>query len=101
MNEANSLDHLPFDKVRQMLAADNIPLEALESFLANTQTPEIRKLLLAAIVRLLAKTRIEVARKKEELTEAEQRQKKIEAILRQYADDQQDYDDSQPDSPSP
>lgn len=84
-----------------MLAADNISVEALEVFLANTRTPEIRKLLLAAIARLLAKTRIEVARKKEDLTEAEQRQKKIEAILRQHAADQQDYDDSEPGSPSP
>lgn len=32
--------------------------------------------------------------------EAEQRQKKIEAILRQHDADQQDYDDSEPVSPS-
>ena len=101
MNDPKSLDGLPIDKVRQILAADNISVAALEVFLANTQNPEIRKLILAAIARLLANTRIEVARKKEELTEAEQRQKKIEAILRQHAADQQDYDDRESSSPSP
>lgn len=101
MNAANSLDHLPIDKVRQMLEADNISLEDLEGLLTNTQDPKIRKLLLEAIARLLTKTRAEVARKKDELAEAEQRQKRIEAILRQHADDQQDTDDRDPDSPSP
>lgn len=100
MNDQKSLDGLPIDKVRQILAADNISVEALEAFLANTQNPEIRKLILAAIARLLAKTHAEVARKKDELAEAEQRQKRIEAILSQHADDQQD-DDSEPGSPRP
>lgn len=101
MNAANSLDHLPIDKVRQMLEADNISLEELEGLLTNTQDPKIRKLLLEAIARLLAKARTEVARKKEKLAEAEQLQKRIEAILRQHADDQQDTDDRDPGSPSP
>lgn len=101
MNEEDCLDHVPIDKIRRMLARDDIPLETLESFLANTRDPKIRKLLLEAIARLLTKTRAEVARKKDELAEAEQRQKRIEAILRQHAAELQDEDDSKPGSPRP
>lgn len=81
MNEENCLDHVPIDKIRRMLARDDIPLETLESFLANTRDPAIRKLLVAAIARLQAKTRSEIARKKQDLEEAERRLKKIEALL--------------------
>lgn len=80
MTNPDSLNGIPPDKVRAILARDDLSIETLERMLSHTTDPAIVPLLLAAIDRLRAKAKKEVARLEEELKEARQRLQRLAVI---------------------
>ena len=87
MTAPDSLEGVDIEKVKRMLAQDQLSVEDIERLLSLNTDPAIRTLLFAAIERLLSKARKEIDRLEVELASAKRRAQLIEEILRRNGED--------------